>query len=331
MFLQLVNGVGHLHDLGIAHRDIKPENIVCSADGTRVRICDFGLATSEKVSSEFGCGSTFYIAPECLGDWYPEQQSYSTQSGDVWSLGVILVNLVCGRNPWRIASPSDESFSSFVQDPHFLRRIVPISEQCLYVLSRIFTIDPAERISINELRELIMEVEAFTMDEEELLAAHYAAAQRQQLQQQQQQQAQQQYTSVVNVYPDAEVTPPLVTEEWQEELEYEDEDEVEDEHDEGVFVFDDDLELEMDQGSAGDHPPSLRSDTSSPIPMLPRSRSTSSSSGSLPPTPLLGCVGRVAVSAVVNTAIWSKHAGLNLRTHSPECVPTTTLLNPYLQ
>lgn len=35
-----------MHSLGISHRDIKPENIVCSQDGTRVRICDFGLATS---------------------------------------------------------------------------------------------------------------------------------------------------------------------------------------------------------------------------------------------------------------------------------------------
>lgn len=52
-----------MHSLGISHRDIKPENIVCSQDGTQVRICDFGLATSEERSSEFGCGSTFYIAP----------------------------------------------------------------------------------------------------------------------------------------------------------------------------------------------------------------------------------------------------------------------------
>lgn len=41
-----------MHSLGISHRDIKPENIVCSQDGTRVRICDFGLATSEERSSE---------------------------------------------------------------------------------------------------------------------------------------------------------------------------------------------------------------------------------------------------------------------------------------
>ena len=175
VFLQLLDGIAFIHSLGISHRDIKPENIVCSRDGRRVSICDFGLATSETESSEFGCGSTFYIAPESLGEWFPENKTYPTQCGDVWSLGVILVNLVCGRNPWRIASPSDESFNAFLEDPTFLRRILPVSHQCLYILTRIFTVDPTQRISLAELRKLIQQVDSFTMGEEELRAAHTAA------------------------------------------------------------------------------------------------------------------------------------------------------------
>lgn len=175
MFLQLLDGVAFLHQLGIAHRDIKPENIVCSNDGQNVYICDFGLATSEVRSSEFGCGSTFYIAPECLGEWFPSRATYPTRPGDVWSLGIILVNLVCGRNPWRIAAPSDESFGAFIKDPEFLRRILPISEECLDILTCIFTIDPADRISLPELRKLILSVESFTMNEEELRETHLAA------------------------------------------------------------------------------------------------------------------------------------------------------------
>ncbi|WVF70395.1 hypothetical protein IAT40_005185 [Kwoniella sp. CBS 6097] len=222
VFLQLLDGVAWLHSLGISHRDIKPENIVCSQDGTRARICDFGLATSEQESSEFGCGSTFYIAPECLGDWFPNNTSYPTRHGDVWSLGVILVNLVCGRNPWRIASPSDESFNSFLNDPTFLRRILPISSQCLFVLQQIFTIDPADRITLPALRKLILEVETFTMGEEELRAAHYNA---------QTQPPTPRYESV-----DALVPVPEVAEDWVEDT---------------VFVFDE-LEtpsLRADSGS----------------------------------------------------------------------------------
>jgi serine/threonine protein kinase len=173
--LQLLDGVDFLHQLGIAHRDIKPENIVCSNDGQDVFICDFGLATSETTSSEFGCGSTFYIAPECLGEWFPSNTHYPTRSGDIWSLGIILVNLVCGRNPWRIASPSDESFNAFLKDPAFLRRILPVSEECLYILTQIFTVDPAQRISLAELRRLVLSVSSFSMDEQELRAVHIAA------------------------------------------------------------------------------------------------------------------------------------------------------------
>ncbi|CAK9784193.1 uncharacterized protein COLE_04081 [Cutaneotrichosporon oleaginosum] len=163
VFLQILDGVEHLHMLGIAHRDVKPENIVCSNDGTVVRIVDFGLATRDTTSTEFGCGSTFYIAPECLGEW-DNARCYTTQTADVWSLGVILVNLVCGRNPWRCASPTDESFTAFLADPTFLRRILPISQECLDILTQIFTPEPEQRISLDRLRTLVCNIVSFTED-----------------------------------------------------------------------------------------------------------------------------------------------------------------------
>lgn len=174
VFLQLLEGVEFLHHVGIAHRDIKPENIVCSDDGRKVAICDFGLATSETTSSEFGCGSTFYISPESLGAW-SDNKVYATRPGDVWSLGIILVNLVCGRNPWRSAAPEDESFNTYLNDETFLRRILPISRECHWILSQIFTLDPAQRITLPELRKLILNVQTFGMEEEELRMAHIQA------------------------------------------------------------------------------------------------------------------------------------------------------------
>jgi serine/threonine protein kinase len=272
VFLQLLDGIAHIHSLGIAHRDIKPENIVCSDDGLRVRICDFGLATSESQSSEFGCGSTFYIAPECLGESYPARTSYPTKAGDVWSLGIILVNLVCGRNPWRIASPSDDSFSAFCKDTTFLRRILPISSECLEVLEGIFATDPAKRVSLGVLRKQILRIKSFSMTEAEVRQAHAAAHA-------QQAKAKQAGLSVEAVEEESEDESEEEEEEF--EVEIEDTSSWTEGEDEDMLPFDlEDADLE-------EKLPSLRADSGSPSPAALQSRSSSAMSASLPPTPLL--------------------------------------------
>ncbi len=87
---------------------------------------------------------------------------YASAPNDVWSLGVILVNLTCGRNPWKRASMDDSTFRAYVRDPNFLRKILPLSPELDSILRRIFECNPARRISTSELRELIIACPSFT-------------------------------------------------------------------------------------------------------------------------------------------------------------------------
>lgn len=168
VFLQIVDAVEYCHRLGIYHRDLKPENILCDRLGARVVLADFGLATAEKTSGDFGSGSTFYMSPECQGGLFQRLGSYSTLYNDIWSLGVILVNLTCGRNPWKQACPSDETFNAYLSDADFLPSILPISKQCNELLKRIFTMNPASRISIKELKAEVRRMGRWTMTLDEL-------------------------------------------------------------------------------------------------------------------------------------------------------------------
>ncbi|BEJ11665.1 hypothetical protein CspHIS471_0201250 [Cutaneotrichosporon sp. HIS471] len=162
VFLQIVDAVRHCHDMGIYHRDLKPENILCSADGTKVFLADFGLATTEPISRDFGCGSTFYLSPECQGGLFEPVDSYSTVQADLWSLGIILINLACVRNPWKQATIDDETFRAYVDDPSILGRILPVSDSTAKICAGLFASNPADRITLAQLTSMVKRAPSFS-------------------------------------------------------------------------------------------------------------------------------------------------------------------------
>ncbi|PKI83258.1 Serine/threonine protein kinase [Malassezia vespertilionis] len=156
VFCQIIDAVEHCHNLGIFHRDLKPENILCTDGGCRVQLADFGLATGKRMSSDFGCGSFFYMGPECQGGVVSRIAEYDTAANDIWSLGIVLINLICGRNPWKQATLVDETFREYLRDPNFIMKILPISRDTNEVLKHILALYPENRYSLCELRKSVL-------------------------------------------------------------------------------------------------------------------------------------------------------------------------------
>jgi serine/threonine protein kinase len=185
VFIQILDAVQYCHLVGIYHRNLAPENFLVADGGMTVRLTDFALASKDAATSDFGCGAVFYMSPgkksspvcnacgnaslnfgckECQQPDPPPNASYLSAPNDVWSLGVILVNLTCGRNPWKRASPEDSTYRAYTKDPSFLQSILPLSTDVTAILNRIFECDPSKRITLPELRSLIMECPRFTTD-----------------------------------------------------------------------------------------------------------------------------------------------------------------------
>ena len=99
---------------------------------------------------------------ECQGGSFAPNGTYSPPFNDIWSLGIILLNLITGRNPWKSASSSDPTFQAYLQSPaNFLPSVLPISAEVNEILLRTLDIGWLNRISITELRRAIKGVRTF--------------------------------------------------------------------------------------------------------------------------------------------------------------------------
>jgi hypothetical protein len=84
---------------------------------------------------------------------------------DIWSLGIILLNLATGRNPWKSATPGDPTFQAYLRDPMgFLPTVLPISPEINEILVRMLDVDWRERSTLREVRYAIEEVTNFYSD-----------------------------------------------------------------------------------------------------------------------------------------------------------------------
>jgi len=155
---QICEGLGEAHRLGVVHRDIKPQNIMIDREGN-VRIMDFGIARSLKsegiTDRGIRIGTPEYMSPEQVEGKPADQRS------DIYSLGIVLYELVSGKVPFSGDTPLSIALkhkTAIPEDPAVLNAEIPetFSRLVLKCLEK----DPEHRFqTTEELLAAIMDVE----------------------------------------------------------------------------------------------------------------------------------------------------------------------------
>ncbi|EWC44012.1 hypothetical protein DRE_01364 [Drechslerella stenobrocha 248] len=141
---QIASALDYCHRNSIVHRDLKIENILISKTGD-IKIIDFGLSNLYSPRSLLGtfCGSLYFAAPELL-----QAKPYLGPEVDVWSFGIVLYVLVCGKVPF-----DDQSMPAL--HAKIKRGVVDypawLSQDCKSLLSRMLVTDPRQRATLMEI------------------------------------------------------------------------------------------------------------------------------------------------------------------------------------
>ncbi|KAF1953345.1 protein kinase kin1 [Byssothecium circinans] len=141
---QIASALDYCHRNSIVHRDLKIENILISKTGD-IKIIDFGLSNlfSPRSLLKTFCGSLYFAAPELL-----QAKQYTGPEVDIWSFGIVLYVLVCGKVPF-----DDQSMPQLhakikkghVDYPPWL------STECRNLIHRMLQTDPVQRITLGEI------------------------------------------------------------------------------------------------------------------------------------------------------------------------------------
>jgi serine/threonine protein kinase/Flp pilus assembly protein TadD len=153
--LQVCEGLGEAHRLGVVHRDLKPQNIMIDSEGN-VRIMDFGIARSLKTKGITDTGEIFgtpeYMSPESL-----EGKEVDGRT-DIYALGIILYEMLTGRVPFEGETPLTVALKQKTEIPKDPRNInAQIPESLSHMILKCMNKEKGKRYS--DTQELTAELE----------------------------------------------------------------------------------------------------------------------------------------------------------------------------